>query len=99
MKQYVMQGKIPVAMIYRKFEKSQTESCPFCGCSHAHGMPDGFRVPHCVTIHKKGVAIPPKEVFVADDGTECLRVNGYYLVTDNSIVSMFDGKRIAENNQ
>lgn len=90
--EYVMDKKIPVAVIYRKREKSQTEACPFCGCSHAHGVPDGFRVPHCVTIHKRGVAIPPKELVVASDGTELLKANGYYIITDGSIKSMFDTK-------
>lgn len=90
MKDYVMDGKVPVAIIYRKNEKSQTEPCPFCGCSHSHGVPDGFRVPHCVTIHKRGVAIEPKQMIVAKDGTQLLRAVGYYVQTEPTIQSIFD---------
>jgi hypothetical protein len=24
-------------------------SCPYCGEAHYHGIPEGFRVPHCAT--------------------------------------------------
>lgn len=89
---YIMDRKIPVAIIYRKTEMSQTEPCPFCGCSHSHGVPDGFRVPHCIVIHKRGIPAYPKENIIASDGTELLKEFGYYVKTDNRIESVFDTK-------
>lgn len=80
----------PVAVIYRRKELSQTEPCPFCGCSHAHGIGDGLRVPRCILIHVRGVPTPPKDRIMASDGTILLKENGYYLKTDPTIESIFD---------
>lgn len=92
-KEYIFHKGTPVAAIYRKKETSQTEPCPFCSCSHSHGFGDGPRVPHCVLIHVKGVPYPPKDRIMASDGTILLKENGYYLITDPTIESIFDTKK------
>lgn len=40
--------KRPDKILCRDTVGSPTDPCPFCGKRHVHGIPDGWRVPHCL---------------------------------------------------
>lgn len=59
-------------ILWRETETSRTEACNFCGVNHSHGVTDGHRSPHCVTI---------EAVSTAHDGTKLYQRDGYFIRT------------------
>lgn len=88
--EYEVHDGTPIAVVYRNYASGQTLECPFCGLSHKHGPEDGHRVTHCITVHKRGVKVPPREDTLAADGTRLYRRNGYMVRT---LISETPGKK------
>ena len=60
------------AVLWRDFEDSKTDHCPFCGEKHVHGIGDGHRGAHCTG---------GKTETYAKDGTILHQKDGYILKT------------------
>ncbi|MFL6210227.1 MAG: GIY-YIG nuclease family protein [Pyrinomonadaceae bacterium] len=48
--EYEVIGLRAYAVLRRDTEESATDSCPFCGRKHIHGIGDGHRVVHCSSV-------------------------------------------------
>jgi len=73
---YEKNGERSYLVLCRDTPKAKTDPCPFCLCTHSHGLGDGHRVEHCHPQHSR-------ETITTVDGTILHRDNGYIILTRN----------------
>lgn len=59
-------------LLGRKIGEMETETCPFCGSTHIHGIGAGHRVAHCHDPHRN-------VTLVAEGGIVLNNEDGYYV--------------------